>query len=187
MIEVESTLATSRKRTTMLWPSFVMLVMVFGFWVFFYDDLFWTLFWLVIHLFAVICLVSFVCLIVVRRLRKSLSFLIPIVFAASMGWWFVPVPAMESIGKVFAYSRDYVEFLIYDAKHHIRVEARQNRYEHKEWQLHKRSGTDYQIVYDTTGKTLREADTEQGGCYSAVFSLGDHFYFVRGMCPGVFF
>ena len=121
-------------------------------------------------------------LIVLLRLRKSLSFLIPILLAASMGWWFIPVPAMRPISTPFHYSRDYVEFLIYDARHHIKAEVRNTKPEYKEWQLHKRSGIDYQIVHDTTGKTLREADTEKGGCYSAVFSLGDHFYFVRGIC-----
>jgi hypothetical protein len=187
MIEAESAPATSKKRNVVFWPSAVMLVMVFGFWVFLFDDLCWLLLWLIIEFFSVICLISFVSLIVLRRLRKSLSFFIPLLLAATMGQLFIPVPAMRPISTPLYYSRDYVEFLIYDAKHHIRAEAQQNRYEYKEWQLHKHSAIDYHIVYDTTGKTLREADTEQGGCYSAVFSLGDHFYFVRGMCPSVFF
>jgi len=185
MIEVESTPATSKRRNVVFWPSVVMLVMVLGSWVFLYDDRFALLLWLAIHLFAVICLISFVCLIVLRRLGKSLSFLIPILLAASMGWWFIPVPAMTPITKAFAYSRDYVEFLIYDARHHIKAEVRNTKPKYREWPLYKPSGTYFSIVYDITDKTLKEDGTEQGGCYSTVFSLGEHFYFVRAMCPGI--
>jgi hypothetical protein len=185
MIEVESVPATCKRRNIVFWPSVVMLVMVLGSWVFLYDDRFALLLWLAIHLFAVICLISFVCLIVLRRPGKSLSFLIPILLAASMGWWFIPVRAMTPITNAFAYSRDYVEFLIYDARHHIKAEVRNTRPERREWHLYKHSATDFYIVYDITDKTLKEDGTEQGGCYSVVFSLGEHFYFVRGICPGI--
>ena len=182
MIETESAPANSKRRTILLWPSFVMLPLLFGLWVFLYDDIRSLLLWLIINFFAVVCLISFVCLIVLRRLRKSLSFFIPVLLAVTIVWSFIPVSAVRPISTPFQHSRDYVEFLIYDAKHHIRAEARQNRYAYKEWHLNKRSSVDYQIVYDTTGKTLREANTEEGGCYSAVFTLGEHFYFVRGIC-----
>ena len=90
MIEVESTPATSKRRNIVFWPSFVMLVMVFGFWVFLYDDYAALLFWLVIalvrghlsHLFRMPDRPS--------ETEEILSFLIPIVLAASMGWWFIP-------------------------------------------------------------------------------------------------
>jgi len=186
MIEAESAPASSKKRTIMFWPSVVMMALVFGFWVFLYDDVFWTLFYLVIHLFALICLISFVCLIVFGRLRKSLSFFVPILLGATMGWWFIPVPLppLYSMLKAFSHSRGYVEFLIYDARHHIKSEVRNSRPELKEWHLHKNSTSDFQIVYDVTDKTLKEDGIEEGGCYSEVYSLGGHFYFVRGICIG---
>ena len=184
MIEAESAPANSKKRTIMLWPSLVMLASVFGFWVFLYDDLIWALFWLAIYLFALICLISFVCLIVLRRFRKSLSFFLPILLASVIGMWLIPVPAMRPLSEAFAHSRGYVEFLIYDARHHIRAEVRNTRPEFKEWRLHKNSLADYRIVYDATDKTLKEDGIEEGGCYSDVFSLGKHFYFVRGICVG---
>jgi len=86
--------------------------------------------------------------------------------------------------KAFCDSRDYVEFLAYDARHHIKAEVRNTRPEFKEWHLYKNSATDFQIVYDVTDKTLKEDGVEEGGCYSKVFSLGGHFYFVRGECIG---
>ena len=184
MIEVGSAPASTKKRTIMLWPSVVALVMVLGLWGFLYHDSLFTLFWLAIHLFAIICVISFVCLLVLRRLRKSLSFLIPLVLAASTGWWFIPVPAMVPITNVFAYSRDYVEFLIYDARHHIRAEVRTTKPQYEKWHLHKHSLVGFEIVYDAKDKTLREAGPEQNGCFVQVFSLGHHFYFVRDICVG---
>ena len=186
MIEVESAPITTKKRNIVLWPSIVMLTLVCGFWVFLYDDIPRLLLCLSIHFFAAICLICFICLIVLRRLRKSLSFLIPILLAGSMGWWFIPTPAMSPISRGFSDSRDYVKFLAYNARHHIKAEVRNTRPDYKIWGLYKHSGTAYTIVYDVTDKTLRKDRTEQGGCYSDVSSLGEHFYFVRGICQGFF-
>ena len=102
MIEVESAPVTTKKRNIVLWPSIVMLTLVCGFWVFLYDDIPRLLLCLSIHFFAAICLICFICLIVLRRLRKSLSFLIPILLAGSMGWWFIPTPAMSPISRGFS-------------------------------------------------------------------------------------
>ncbi len=184
MIEVESAPAASKKRTMVFWPSIVALALLFASWVFFYDDELSILLWVGIQFFGAISLVWFVCLIVLRRLNRSVSFLIPIVLAASMGWWSVSTPAMKPIATAFAYSRHYVEFLVYDARHHIRAEARQNRYGYKIWRLYKHSASSYDIVYDALDETLTQNDAEEDSCYSVVFSLGEHFYFVTGGCVG---
>ncbi len=87
MTEVESAPASTKKRTIMLWPSVVALALLFAFWVFFYDDELSVLFWLGLQFFGAISLVWLVCLIILERVRKSLSFFVPILLAASMGWW----------------------------------------------------------------------------------------------------
>ena len=186
MTEVESTPASTKKRTIMLWPSVVALALLFAFWVFFYDDELLLLIWVGIQFFGAVSLVWLVCLIVSRRLNRSLSFLIPILLAASLEGWFIPAPLMSLISTAFTDSRDYVEFLIYDAKHHIRAEVSNTKPEYKKWHLYKPSGTDFSIVYDVTEKTLKEDGTGEGRCYSEILSLGDDFYFVRVTCPGFF-
>ena len=186
MTEVESAPASTKKRTIMLWPSIVALALLFAFWVFFYDDEMLLLIWVGIQFFGAVSLVWLVCLIAFRRLNKSVSFLIPILLAASLEGWFIPAPVMRLISTAFTDSRDYVEFRIYDAKHHIRAEVRNTKPEYKKWHLYKPSGTDFSIVYDVTEKTLKDDGTEEGGCYSEILSLVDDFYFVRVTCPGFF-
>ena len=190
MIEVESAPAASKKRNVVFWPSVVMLVMVFVFWVYLYDELRSLLLWLIIEFFAAICLISFVCLIVLRRFRKSLSFFVPILLAATMGWWFIPVPAMRPVSTPFQYSRDYVEFLIYAAKHHIREDVRQNGLKYKRWHLRTDLWDDYYIVFDVTDGIVKKDRTRlyddpmaDPGCSVRVFSVGNHFYLVKEGCP----
>ena len=184
MTEVESAPASTKKRTIMLWPSVVALALLFAFWVFFYDDELSVLFWLGLQFFGAISLVWLVCLIVLERVRKSLSFFIPILLAASMGWWPVTETVTRPILTAFRDSRNYVEFLIYDAKHHIRAEARQNRYGYRVWHLCKHSASGHDIVYDASDETLMQNNVEEDNCYSVVFSLGEHFYFVTEGCVG---
>ena len=93
-----------------------------------------------------------------------------------------PRAGNEADHKPFAYSRDYVEFLIYDAKHHIRAEVRNTYHEYKKWPLYKPSGTDFSIVYDVTDETLKEDGTrlyddamaDPVAC-STIFSVGEPF------------
>jgi hypothetical protein len=186
MIEVESAPVTTKKRNIVLWPSIVLLAMVFGFWVFLYDDPPGLLLLVGIQFFAAICFICFICLIVLRGLRKSLSFLFPALLAAAVAWGLIlpMVKVMLPIRTSFMDSRDYVEFLVYNARHQIKAEAQQNRYRYKVWHLYKHSTTAYSIVYDATDETLMENNDKHGACYSEVFSLGDHFYFVRGECIG---
>lgn len=122
-----------------------------------------------------------------RKPKKCLSFLIPVLLAATTGSLFVSLwPVAGPIRRSLFYSRDYVEFLMYDVRHHIKAEVRRNGYKHKKWTVRKHySETSYQVVYDPTDKIVKEDDTDGGGCYTTVFSLGDHFYFVRGECPGI--
>jgi len=186
MIEPESASANSKKRTIMLWPSIAALALLFAFWFFFYDDELLILLWVGIQFFGAVSLVWLACLIGFRRLNRSLSFLIPVLLAVSMEGWFIPPPAMRLIQTAFTDSRDYVEFLIYDRRHHIRAEVRKTKPQYGKWHLHKPSGTYFSIVYDLTDKTLEKDGTEDGGCYEEVLSLGDDFHFVRVTCPGFF-
>jgi len=186
MIEGESSPIITKKRNIVLWPFIVVLTMALGFWVFLYDDILIILLWVGIQFFAAICFICFIYLIRLRRLRRSLSFLIPALLAAAVAWLLILPLAnvMLPIRASLDHSRDYVEFLIYDARHCIRAEARQNKYGYKVWHLHKNSSTAYSIVYDATDEALMENHAEREACYSVVFSLGDHFYFVRGECIG---
>ena len=53
---------------------------------------------------------------------------------------------MDPIDRVLVGSRDHVEFLIYEARHHIKAQVRSTAVRYKEWQLY---GNHY-IVYDVT-------------------------------------
>jgi hypothetical protein len=187
MNEVESSPAVSRKkRSITLWPSIVMLSLLLGSWVFFYNDVALIFFAFGLNLFAAVCLICFLYQMVRLRPKKSAYFLIPVLLLASTGFMLIPrVAAMWPIRKSFFYSRDYVEFLVYDARHHIEAEVRQNGYRYKEWHLPKHSGTYYQIVYDVTDATARRDGIEGGGCTDWVTWVGGYFYFVRVECPGI--
>ena len=67
---------------------------------------------------------------------------------------------MTPIAKAFAYSRDYVEFLIYAAKHHIRAEVRRIATSTKNGSYKALVGPITQIVYDTTGRKERRTQAE---------------------------
>ncbi len=186
MNEVDPAPAATKRRIT-LWPSIVMLVFFSGLWVLQYSDVIGVLFALVINFFSVICIIGFLCLIFLRRPKKSVFYLIPVLVAATTGWLIIPrVAVIRPVQRSFFDSRDYVEFLMYDAKYHVREDARRNGYKYKEWTLPKNSGTSYQIIYDAKGRIAWKDETEGGGCYETVLNLGDHFYFDRGECPGVF-
>ena len=177
-----------RKRKVTLWPSIVMLVLFSGVWVLQYNDVIGVLFMLVINFFSVICIICFLCLIYLRRPKKSLFYLIPVLVAATTGWLIIPrVAVIRPVQRAFVDSRDYVEFLMYDAKYHVKEDVRRNGYKYKEWTLPKNSGTFYQIIYDATGRIAQKNDTEGGSCYDTVLNLGEHFYFYRVDCPGVAF
>jgi hypothetical protein len=186
MTEVEPAPAGRKKRIT-LWPSIVMLALLFGFWMFLYNDILWPLFVFGLNLFSAVCLVCFLCQVVLRRLKKSPFFLIPVLLIATTGLLLFPwVPAVtRPVERSLYHSRDHAEFFIYNLRHHIKAEARKNGYRYKRWTLEKFSGTSYQIIYDAADMTVDEDDTESGGCYTSVLSLGDHFYFHRGECPGL--
>lgn len=191
MNEVESVAAASRKREFMLWPSIVQLVLLFWSWIFIYHDIVWFLLVLVMDLFFAVCLICFLYQVVLRRLRRSLSFLTPVLLAVLTGFLFIlPIaPVAEPMITVGAparaalfHSRDYVEFLMYNARHNIKAEVRQSGCRYKKWILLKHSGTSYQIIYDAADKIVEEDDTERGGCYISVDRVGEHFYFLRGEC-----
>ncbi len=176
-----------RERHITLWPSIVMLGLLCGFWVFLYNDILWSLFVFGLNLFSAVCLIYFLCQVVLLRLKKSVFFLIPVLLIATTGLLLFPrVPAVTGpVERSLSHSRDHVEFFIYNLRHHIKTEVRKNGYRYKRWTLEKFSGTGYEIVYDAADRTVDEDDTESGGCYTSVLSLGDHFYFVRGECPGL--
>ncbi len=185
MNEVEPAPAGGKRKIT-LWPSILMLALLFGFWVFLYNDILRVLFGFGVNLFSAVCLICFLCQVVLLRLKKSVFFLIPVLLIATTGLLLFPrVPAVTGpVGRSLYHSRDHLEFFIYDVRHHIKAEARKNGYKYKEWTLGRFSAVSYQIVYDVSDWIHSEDNTEKGGCYTSVFGLGDHFYFVRDECEG---
>jgi hypothetical protein len=188
MTEVESAPAASKKRHITLWPLIVMLALLFGFWVFLYNDILRFLFALGLNLFSAVWLICFLYQVVLLRPKKSVFFLIPVLLIATTGLLFFPrvVAVTWPVERSLFHSRDHVEFFICNLRHHLKAEVRKNGYRYKKWTLEKFSGTSYQIIYDAADKIANEDDTESGGCYTSVFGLGNHFYFVRGECHGFF-
>src|SRR5208283_439670 len=129
------------------------------------------------NLFSAVCLICFLCQVVLLRLKKSVFFLIPVLLIATTGLLFLPrVPAVTGpVERWLSHSRDHVEFFIYNLRHHIKAEVRKNGYRYKEWGLEKFSGTGYEIIYDAADRIRYEDNTESGGCYTSVLGLGDHF------------
>ena len=175
MNEVESTSAGSKKRGISLWPSIVMFALGLGLWVFVYDDFVVLCLWVISFFFSAACLVCFLVLMILRRPKRSLSFLIPIFLYFATGLA-PPIPVfgwiMGPIDNLLGGSRNHVEFVIYEARHHIKAEVRQNGYRYKEWQL---NGTIF-IVYDVTDAVIRKNDIK-GGCNGWVSKVDEHFYF----------
>jgi len=191
MIEAESSPATSERRKISPWPSIVLLFLVAGVWVFLFDDFLMTLFVLGIAFLLAICLICGLVLVILRKLKRSFSFLIPVVLVA--GWLFIlaitPVARTAFVDAV-SYSRSYVDFVIYAAKHHIKAEVRQNGYKYKRWHLRTDLWDDYYIVFDGTDGIVKKDRTRlyddpmaDPGCSIRVFSVGNHFYLVKEGCP----
>lgn len=172
MNEVESSPVPAKRKGIVLWPSIVTLVPILGGWFLLYHDFLGALLWLTAFFFSVICLLCSLLMVILRRPKRPVSFLIPVLLFT-----------VSALGA--RDSRDYVEFLIYDAHHHIKAEVRQNGCKYKEWPLQKHSGTYYVIVYDATDAIARRDGVENGGCHELVHGVGGHFYFFRGVCPGI--
>ena len=191
MIEVESTPATSKKRKISPWPSIVLLFLVAGVWVFLFHDFLMPLFVIGIALFLAICLICCLVLLILRKLKRSFSFLISVVMVA--GWLFILAiapAARTAFADAVSYSRNYVDFVIYAAKHHIKADVRQNGYKYKRWHLRTDLWDDYYIVFDGTdgivkkdGTRLYDDPMADPGCSVRVFSVGNHFYLVKEGCP----
>lgn len=181
MNEIEPVLEVSRKSrlsrwlpiVALLWPSIVMLLPVLGYWVYFYDDVPPLLLFLLALFFSVICFICFLIFIVMKKWKMSLSFLIPLLLAAT------------TISRLFIESRDYAEFRVYDARHHIKAEVRQQGYRYKEWPLDTHDGYYHRIVYDVTDEIGKKDGIDNDGCYDSVFKVGEHFYFYSTVCSGI--
>ena len=186
MIEVEPAPATSKKRKISPWPSIVLLFLVAGVWVFLFDDFLMPLCVIGIAFLLAIYLICCLVLVILRKLKRSLSFLIPVVLVG--GWLFIlaitPV-AGTAFADAVSYSRNYVDFVIYAAKHHIKADVRQNGHKYKRWHLRTDLWDDCYIVFDVTDGVLNKDRTrlyDDPGCSVRVFSVGNHFYLVREGC-----
>ena len=125
MTEVESVAVVSRKK-----DHFVALdchaALLFGFWVFLYNDILWSFFVFGLNLFSAVCLICFLCQVVLLRLKKSVFFLIPVLLIATTGLLLFPrvLAVTGPVERSLSHSRDHVEFFIYNLRHHIKAEVR---------------------------------------------------------------
>ena len=188
MNEPESNPALSTGRGFCLWPTIAMLALSFVHWLLLYHFVAHFLLVLAGFFFSAACLVCSLVLVVLRKPKKALSFLIPVLLGVAIGP--VPVP-VRIVGHIIApiravcdHSRDRVEFLIYDARHHIKAEVRQNGYKYKKWDLFESFTTDYYIVYDVTDAVVRRNGVREGICTDWVNRVDGHFYFLRVEYPG---
>ena len=183
MDEAESLPPATKKKKLTLWPSIVVLALLCAWWVFFYWDIFSLLLLIVMWFFSAGWLIYFLVLMLLRRPRKALSFLIP---ALAVALTTLPVGPMEPaalpIARSLVQSRQYVEFLIYDARHHVKAEVRKNGYAYRKWALLKGSIVAYEIVYDATDGILKKDMTGNDGCFTTVYRVGGHFYMVAEIC-----
>jgi len=175
MDEAESSPSAFRRKKLTLWPSIVVLASFFAWWVFFYWDIFSFLLLIAMLCFSAAWLIYFLVLMLRRRPRKALSFLIPALAAFALPLLFAAGPLVQS--------RHYVEFLMYDARYHIKAEVRKNGYTYERWPLPKGSMIRYEIVYDATDGILRKDMINDGVCFTKVFRVGEHFYIFAESCP----
>lgn len=172
------------KKGFVLWPSLAMLAIDLGIWLALYNNLISLYLLAASFLFSAVCLICFLALMVLRRPKKAVSFLIPLLLCGATG--LVPpfpvlITATDPMRRALVHSRHRVEFLIYDARHHIKEEVRQNGYRYKEWRLDTSSGMDF-LSYDVTDGVVEKDGADIGGCFQSVYRVAEHFYFVGHGC-----
>lgn len=172
-----------------MWPTMLIMTMIFIDWLYYYDDLAGIPSMLMINFIAVIFIGFFIYFLIKRKRKKAFSFFIPVVLASLLGT-FVLIPILIPPSKnliipfrrVFAHSRHYVAFLNYDTKHNIRKYVLENKLNYKEWRLGTYGNTICSIVYDKQDQVIKREAARDDICWDYVFNLGDHFYMIESSC-----
>lgn len=184
MNDTETKLAVAKKVMITLWPTILMMSIIFENWLYLYDGLAVFLTGLMINAMAVIFIGYSIYLFMRRKPKRAMCFLIPVLIAALLGTLLIS-PLREitmPLRRIYHHSHHYVEFLKYDKKYNIRKYVAENKPDYKEWSLVNRGIFMRSIVYDKNDELIKKDSTEDNICHYSVFRLGEHFYMFETFC-----
>ena len=160
-----------------LWPSiFAMFLFLAGLLIYSnYSDLF---FYLMLIYFPIVGICS-VANLLFFRLKKSISYGIPVILISIVVFSDLRIPIVEKVLN----TRHHIQFFLGKSKYESEVKRlKESGVFYKEWLWGTQGGTQYYLIYDESDKSA-VLKPEEPPCSETILKLEIHFYVRRDFCP----